>query len=312
MLHNSIIHEITPKSLKYIYIINYYMNNITVNKLGYNECYQQSYVPQHGQNEQKGQHNGWSDPHSPSIRQQVWRETLDKYKEFIPERPSKKYTYIPIQNDLNAFNKYDVNECTLEVKDLDSLYAAKELIDAGYNPLVLNMADWYYAGGCVGGGAKTQEEELFRRSNYYKHLLSSEYPLSIYDAIVSYDVEVYREGPDKDYVLIEKPWKCHMIASPALDSPHLEYDRGNYLLLNEDREIMYNKINQLFYCAAKEGCDSIVLSAWGCGAFHLPAKEIAVLFKKVVDETEGCLKKVVFAVTNHKNNFDTFKSIILN
>jgi uncharacterized protein (TIGR02452 family) len=284
------------------------MNNIIIRKLDYNgdEC---ENIIEDVPIETHVAQNGWYDRHSHSTRQQVWQKTVQKYKDYSPSKPSIKYSHIPTQYDLNALKKNIKTE--VDVKELDSLYAAKELVDAGYNPLVLNMADWHYAGGCVDGGARTQEEELFRRSNYYKHLLQSEYPLKTYDLIVSYDVEVYLEGPDKDYVPVDSVWKCNMIASPALNSPKLEYVNDEYVLGKVNQPIMYNKIRQLFYYAAKEGCDSIVLSAWGCGAFHLPAKEIAVLFKKVLRETDGCLKKVVFAVTNHKNNFDTFKSILL-
>jgi uncharacterized protein (TIGR02452 family) len=180
--------------------------------------------------------------------------------------------------------------------------------------MVLNMADWNVAGGCVHGGAKTQEEELFRRSNYYKHLLQKFYPLDTYDLMVSRNVEVHREGPDKDYAIREQPFHCSIIASPALDSPVLFYkDEGKDMvgqLNEEDETIMYNKMRQLIYYTAQNGCDSAVLSAWGCGAFHLPAKQIAALFRKVLSECDGCLRKVVFAVTNHKNNYDIFKSII--
>jgi uncharacterized protein (TIGR02452 family) len=283
------------------------MDNIIVNKLGYED---ETYEPIYNQPVMTNMGNGWYDRHSPSIRQQIWFETLAKYKDFKPEKPSVKYNYIPRHTDINHLIKNAKYDTVVEVKDLDTLYAAKELVDGDYKPLVLNMADWFYAGGCVGGGAKTQEEELFRRSNYCKHLLQSEYPLGVYDAIVSYDVEVYREGPDKDYALLENTWKCHMIASPALDSPQLKYRDNEYLLMSDDWDIMYNKVKQLFYYAVKEGCDSIILSAWGCGAFHLPAKEIARIFKNVLRETNGCLRKVVFAVTNHKNNYDVFKSII--
>jgi uncharacterized protein (TIGR02452 family) len=102
-----------------------------------------------------------------------------------------------------------------------------------------------------------------------------------------------------------------MIASPALDSPKMKCVDGEFHLSEKHNRVMYEKILQLFYYACIEGCDSIVLSAWGCGAFHLPSKEIAGLFKKVLEETKGCLKKVVFGITNHKNNYDIFKSIIV-
>jgi uncharacterized protein (TIGR02452 family) len=254
----------------------------------------------------------WTDPHSPAIRQKVWHETLAHYKDYIIQTPTIKYTHVPTQEEIDTLKVFPKTD--IEVINQDTFYATENLIKHGFKPMVLNMADWNVAGGCVHGGAKTQEEELFRRSNYYKHLLHEFYPLETYDLMVSSGVEVYRDGPDTDYAKRKERFKCNIIASPALDSPVLNYkENENDMIgtLNEDDElIMYNKIRQLIYYAAKHECDSIVLSAWGCGAFHLPASQIAAIFRKVLSETDGCLRKAVFAATNHKNNYDIFKSII--
>jgi uncharacterized protein (TIGR02452 family) len=257
-------------------------------------------------------HYTWHDPQSPAIRVKVWRSTVAKYMKFTPEKPTIKYNHAPTQEELDELKVYANTQ--VSVIEEDTLNATEQLINEGYNPLVLNMADWYNAGGCVQGGAKTQEEELFRRSNYFTHLLQSFYPLDTYDLMISYDVEVYRDDPYKDYAIRDKPFKCNIVASPALDSPVLDYKDNDDMIgkMNEeDTEIMYNKMRQLIYYAATAGCDSIVLSAWGCGAFHLPAWQISQLFAKVLSESAGCLRKVVFAVTNHKNNYTIFKQNIL-
>jgi len=255
----------------------------------------------------------WTDPHSPAIRQQVWHHTLKHYKDYVVYTPTVKYGYIPTQKDLDQLKHFPKTD--IEVINQDSFYATEDLIKRGFRPMVLNMADWNVAGGCVHGGAKTQEEELFRRSNYYKHLLHDFYPLDTYDLMVSTNVEVHRNGPDTDYSIREQPFHCSIIASPALDSPVLVYkdeeDDTRGQLDKDDETIMYNKMRQLIYYTAQHACDSIVLSAWGCGAFHLPARQIAAMFRKVLSETDGCLRKAVFAVTNHKNNYDVFKSIIV-
>jgi uncharacterized protein (TIGR02452 family) len=255
----------------------------------------------------------WTDPHSPAIRQKVWFDTCKHYENYVVEKPTQKYNHVPTQEELAQLKVFPRTE--IEVINQDTLYATETLIKHGFKPMVLNMADWNVAGGCIHGGAKTQEEELFRRSNYYKHLLQKFYPLDTYDLMVSFDVEVHRDGPDTDFAERKEPFKCHMIASPALDSPVLDYKKGQEdmigTLSEEDEEIMYNKMRQLIYYSVQNDCDSIVLSAWGCGAFHLPARQIAAMFRKVLSETDGCLRKAVFAVTNHKNNYDIFKSIIV-
>jgi uncharacterized protein (TIGR02452 family) len=246
----------------------------------------------------------WFDPHSPAIRQQIWFATLKHYEGKPPiSRPSEKHSYVPTAADIGvARGAHQTTEIT--IVDQDCLYAAEKLRTDKYRPMVLNMADWRIAGGCIGTGARTQEEELFRRSDYHRHLLQGFYPLDTYDVVVSHDVEVYRNGPDTDYAIRAEPFLCSMIASPALDNPELAEDGVS--LTEADAAIMYNKMRQLIYYTVQSGCDSLVLSAWGCGAFRLPARQIAELFRTVLSECDGCLRKVVFAITNYKGNYEVF------
>ena len=58
----------------------------------------------------------------------------------------------------------------------DCLVASKRLIDAGMNPVVLNLADIPVPGGCVESGSGAQEESIFRRSNIIWTLTEKLYP----------------------------------------------------------------------------------------------------------------------------------------
>nr|MDO8114840.1 TIGR02452 family protein [Candidatus Sigynarchaeota archaeon] len=87
------------------------------------------------------------------------------------------------------------------VVDADCLDAALALKAQGYNPVVLNMASWTHPGGGYLSGAGAQEESLFRRTNYFQHLVNPDrlprkntlkYPIPEYGAIYSPDVIVFR------------------------------------------------------------------------------------------------------------------------
>ena len=53
----------------------------------------------------------------------------------------------------------------VRVENDDCVLVAKRLIDEGYNPAMLNLADLYTPGGLVEYGSGAQEENLCRRSN---------------------------------------------------------------------------------------------------------------------------------------------------
>jgi uncharacterized protein (TIGR02452 family) len=190
----------------------------------------------------------------------------------------------------------------------DCLDAAIGLAREGLKPLLLNMADWDVAGGCVQSGCRTQEEELFRRGNYHKHLLQEYYPLGSTTCYLSRGVEFHAWGLQKDYVLLDEPVHIDCIASPAIVNPKHDWGTG---LFTKQRDIdsMRFKIRQLFWVAQKNGNDSLVLSAWGCGAFGCPTEQIAELFQEVCEERSGVFKVVLFAILGGGDTLGIFAEV---
>ena len=75
---------------------------------------------------------------------------------------------------------------------------------------------------------------------------------------------------------------------------------------------MKTRIDWLLYTMERSGVKSVVLSAWGCGAFGLDATEMATLFKRRL--FYSTLREVTFAVLNDHNvpdNYDKFKEVLL-
>ena len=58
----------------------------------------------------------------------------------------------------------------VELLATDSISAGKQLLDEGYNPVVLNFANAYNPGGGVINGSRAQEESLFRCTNLFRSL----------------------------------------------------------------------------------------------------------------------------------------------
>lgn len=97
----------------------------------------------------------------------VWRDTRDYSDCLMPPPASQKFRWQA--ND--AWNKPSVG-MKVTVRNEDCLVASKRLLDAGMNPVVLNLVDIVTPGGCVETGSGAQEESIFRRYNITRTLTS--------------------------------------------------------------------------------------------------------------------------------------------
>lgn len=220
----------------------------------------------------------------------VWQETKALYRN-SPPRESMVYNSFPI----GALGVLAERAAAAGAKT-EVVIVQEDCVEAALKearPLLLNMADWNAAGGCVEAGSGAQEEELFRRSDYHKCLHQRYYPLGPYTTIYSPQVEFYRRGPAQDYALMT-PVKIDCIAAPAVRGPSCTDD----MMFSEDADVrmMENKIQALLAIAAEHGHRVLVLSAWGCGAFGCPPKHVAEIFHRVLRRYDGVFSRVVFAV----------------
>ncbi len=234
-------------------------------------------------------------------RVKVYRQTQAYYRDF-PEQESTIYTELPSLPNIYGQGQGQRQTKVVFVKS-DCIDTTRDYLKAGYRVILHNMSDWKVPGGRVDEGSGAQEEELFRRSNYFKHLHHKYYPFSGLQTVVSKGVEYFRDGSSNGYLETDK-MRIDTIASPALRFPQLSPD-GHRFAISADATLMKDKIRMLFLVAANEGADCLILSAWGCGAYGCPAKHVAQLFKEVLQEYDGLLKTVVFAILGI--NYELFK-----
>lgn len=224
---------------------------------------------------------------------------------------------------------------TYQVIDNDSFVVAKQLIDQGLNPLVLNMANRFSVGGGVEWGSSAQEETLFRSSNYFLSLYPQGkkrannrtyyiYPISEFGSYYTPNVQVFRDST-YHYNFI-KPFSvaCIAMAGYDLGKPH-ELERNLYgkkgpALLKAFKKYTKVKIEHLLEVAMLHGHDSLVLGAMSCGAFRLKgdnqgitAQLVAEVFQEVLKSSryQNRFKNITFAVLAAgdvgKINYDIFK-----
>ena len=208
----------------------------------------------------------------------------------------------------------------IHIIDVDTIDAAIGMIDKRYRPMLLNMADDRNPGGMVNDGSAAQEENLFRRSNYFRTLMPDFYPLLGTECVYSPNVLYFKSNEANHYQLLKKPVYISTLAMPAIRFPAIEHVSDELMFKDSTkRKLMKDKIEMIYKCAIEYGHDTMILSAHGCGAWGGPIHDIARLFKEVSEKYDGYFKYIIFAILNNSmlggwnkgGNYTTFKNIIM-
>ncbi len=211
----------------------------------------------------------------------------------------------------------------------DCVDVAKRLIDEGLNPAILNLASRTSPGGAYHKGGNAQEESLCQMSTLSqslyqfgdperKHIKASGtvnipgvYPMDInFGGIYSPCVTFFRNNKKQYFSLRETMFDCPVITVASLsnrvkqnrENPERAFFDSDGHFIPEGREIEANKIRTIFRIALDNDHDSIVLGAFGCGAYRLFPEDVAPLFKEILDEPEfkNRFRKLVFAIYEGK------------
>jgi uncharacterized protein (TIGR02452 family) len=187
-----------------------------------------------------------------------------------------------------------------EVTNETTLSAHRRHLAKGHKVVSLNFAAATHPGGGFLTGARAQEEYLCRSSALYLAIKDS--PMYAYhrreghqrysDAMIySPDVPVFR---DDDHRLLPTPYLASFITSAAPLTKHLHPEE-----LTLVAEILRKRIWKILTVAQAHGHDSLVLGAWGCGAFGNDGNQVAALFKWALEEDfKGAFKEVTFAIVD--------------
>ncbi len=217
-------------------------------------------------------------------------------------------------NDFPA-NDTPTTVCILKT---DSISAGKQLLDAGYRPVVLNFANRHHAGGGALKGSHAQEESLFRQTDLFRSLYQftpvatsygveqnrRQYPMDRnFGGIYTPFATVFRGRDSEGNPFLSHPFKLSFIAVAALDL-RWKADTGKAMLSPQDAAVIKNKMRTILRIGILHGHDSIVLGAFGCGAFKNPPHHIARLFKEVINESEfkNKYKMIVFPIIEKRSN----------
>ena len=272
-------------------------------------------------------------------RIEVFQDTMNWIKEdpdlaaSIPA--AKKNTTVFYEDDYPAFDPSKTKDTVVAVSGDRSYQAAmrlhKDTPDAKI--AVMNFANAFHAGGGVTKGSSAQEECLCRTSTLYPLL----YRRTLRDSFYRYHHEkntpkasdslVYTEGviicktdedlpkrmPKEDWVTVD----VITIAAPDLrDKSNIHAPLVNGGTYMNDAELFGYHVKRAIHmltCAAAKGADTLVLGAFGCGAFQNDPEVVARAYKTVLQEFPKVFRQIEFAVycpPGGSRNYEVFKRVL--
>lgn len=211
-------------------------------------------------------------------------------------------------------------ETRFEVTDETTLEAAKRICkeDENANPFVLNFASAKNPGGGFLGGAQAQEESLARSSSLYP-CLSANFAMYEYNRkgnsclysdwmIYSPRVPVFRND---DGSLIQKHYLVSFLTSPAVNAGVVKQKEPKRAHLIEP--VNKERARKFLWIANREGHQTLILGAWGCGVFQNDPAMIAQIFNDLLKgEFENCFERVIMAIydrTSTKKVYNAFVEV---
>jgi uncharacterized protein (TIGR02452 family) len=181
------------------------------------------------------------------------------------------------------------------------------------NGVIEDMASGSLPGGGYQRGSAAQEENLHRRTNLfqcledpYQDLVSVRewsYPLPEFGGLYTPGALVFRGSEESGYEFLQIPRKVSFISAASYRDPPVESNASGELIIASGKLLkgFKRKMECIFDIALDNGHDSMVLSAWGCGAYGCPPNHIALLFKEVIEKYHNKFKMIVFAIYDDQN-----------
>lgn len=231
---------------------------------------------------------------------QGWYRTADgrmvDWRELVERAVAAKVS-IPPDFALPTAPARSSRRMTVQVTNETTMEAAQRLSTEAARVLALNFANGIHPGGGFLNGSRAQEESLCRSSALYQTLIGD--PMYVFHAgraqadssdwaILSPEVPVFRAD---DGTELPTPWLMNVLTCAAPVVSHVGQARAAGLLRQ--------RIARVLAIAAAYGYTTLVLGAWGCGAFGNDPHTTAASFRFWLSgDYCGAFDHVTFAITD--------------
>ena len=237
---------------------------------------------------------------------------------------SKENTIIYKNDNYPDISNHSIyNDTIIEINKLRSFECAikEQKINNNLKIGVLNFASATNPGGGVLKGSSAQEEALCRCSTLYFSLSQSKCYKEFYNInrnlkdalhndmiiyspniqIIKTDEQFPKRLNEKEFVNID----IISCAAPNLRESRNSYadsDTGNPIKINNNElyKIHLQRGKHILHIAAYHNIDTLILGAFGCGAFKNDPYIVAKAYKEVIKEYKKYFKKIIFAIYCNK------------
>lgn len=258
------------------------------------------------------------------LRVQSFKNTRDLYLNDKALIKAIKYSKKNTKLYLEGFESKNKNVLNGKIifERLSTLDAAKKYKNEN-DVSILNFASGTHPGGGVLNGSNAQEESLCRASTLYKCL--NDETGYLYENFYGYHKEkgnlysdriiyspniIVFKNDDKENTLMPKDdwYKINVLSSAA---PNL---RNDIISDNDLYNIILPRIKNILEVAIDNKIETLILGAFGCGAFSNNTLVNAKAFKEILNEYLKYFKKIIFAIPDIDDeksaNYRIFENIL--
>lgn len=169
---------------------------------------------------------------------------------------------------------------------------------------LLNFASYRHAGGGFITGAWAQEEAICHDSTLYNVLCQFEDFYAENERTLNRSLYTDRAifSPGIIFSRGGKKAECAVITCAA---PNFSAARERGVSEKENETALKQRVDFVISIAEEQGCETVILGAWGCGVFGQDPAAVARLFGERLAATT--IKLAVFAIPGQNRNYTSFK-----